>query len=84
MEYKLLGQLQAYKQWGYKAGSGSITVFSITFPIAFGTIYNAVCSSIGATTGNSKNSGMTANLTTTKMDITVDSSGGYWIAVGKS
>ena len=47
------------------------------------TVLNALCSSVGATTGNSLNSGMVANLTLKEMSVTVDSEGGYWNSIGK-
>ena len=46
-------------------------------------VLNALCSSIGATTENTKNSGMVANLTLNGMSVTVDSKGGYWNSIGK-
>ena len=46
-------------------------------------VLNALCSSVGATTGNSKNSGMVANLTLNGMKVTVDSEGGYWNSIGR-
>ncbi len=75
---------EIYFQWGSVSNNGYIAIKSITFPMIFkNTVLNALCSSAGATTENTINSGMVANLTLNGMKVTVDSEGGYWNSIGK-
>ena len=73
----------ANKQWGI-ANSNRLAVVHVSFPISFrSSVFNAICSSIGASTGYTKNTGMVADLSLGGMRVTVDNSGGYWFAIGR-
>ena len=70
-------------QWGI-ANSNRLAVVHVSFPISFrSSVFNAICSSIGASTGYTKNTGMVADLSLGGMRVTVDNSGGYWFAIGR-